>query len=212
MKKIARMLDNCTVEFLMFEDETQNLSAETIVGREVQVFAHVQKGYNDFLIVTDNGKKGVISPDGELVLPIKFSSVRMTPSVIIATHLKELKAYHYDGKPWRFERQCRLIIMDYSNDCAILELYRYPCPRAIYSFREKRLLFEWTKYARLVGRYWFFENKESKYKVVCTEDNLSKLWQAEEFHHFSYAIMAKIDGEYKVYLPNGCVDNLGHQL
>ena len=212
MKKIARIVDSQTVEILTFEDDAQNLSAEFAVECEERKFDYVLVTRAGFIKIDHKGYVGVMNSSGEMVIPIKFNFIRVTSHVIVAQEGGIVTFYRQNGEVWEFEHPYCLKGMDYASECAVLAQRRNSKVRAIYSFAKGEFLIGWTKRSRLVGRHWFFEDKSGEQKFVCAENELSKLWPAEEIYHFSYATMVKIDGKYKIYLPSGLIENLGEKL
>lgn len=212
MKKIARIVDRQTVEILTFEDDAQNLSAEFALEREERKFDFVYKADEGFIKIDHRGYLGVMNSSGEIVLPIEFEFVRITPHVIVTQKAGTVIFYRHNSEVWELEHPYCLKGMDYVSGCAVLEQRRNSKVRAIYSFAKGEFLIGWAKHSRLVGRHWFFEDNSGEQKFVCAENELSKFWPAEEICHFSYATMVKIDGEYKLYLPSGVINNLGDKL
>ena len=173
--------------YLVFADNGKygiQKNDKQIISNEYQEITY--NGDNNVIVALKSKKYGVLSVQGNVIIPFEYSQIDITGKYIYArTNNEETKVFDIQGKSADVDKDTVIVKVKDTNYEIYIQNQNNKTKYSIYENNEKKTKNEYTYIEHLYDNYFLVSNSESKLGII--DDNENKKLA------FNYSSIQKID-------------------
>mgnify|MGYP004610737053 CR=1 FL=1 len=173
--------------YLVFADNGKygiQKNDKQIISNEYQEITY--NGDNNVIVALKSKKYGVLSAQGNVIIPFEYSQIDITGKYIYArTNNEETKVFDIQGKSADIDKDTVIVKVKDTNYEIYIQNQDNKTKYSIYENNEKKTKNEYTYIEHLYDNYFLVSNSDSKLGIIDDNEN-NKL-------AFNYSSIQKID-------------------